>query len=333
MSGKTLDRLFEEFMDGIAGQSATSQRNYRSRLEVFLERYGHYEPQRIQRRHVNLWHTWLLERDLAPATQAGYRQAIRAFFNWLVREEIIDRNPTDHLKIGSYLPARHKLPSETDVERITDRVVALLDGRAEARGRLMAMGEHEYVPYALYREAYPEPWRLRNAAIWLLLRGCGPRSRELMNLRLSSLNRGLERGPDSAGVYTTTSHGKTGVTILRFDERTAGALRAWLEARPGNAVADRAFVSTREIRGGYKSLSRSLLAKVMNDLAHEAGVARTIYPHALRHRIGHLTTRSAGPKVAAMLLNHRDAATAATAIAFYHHPDEMDVSRAVMALG
>ena len=40
-----------------------------------------------------------------------------------------------------------------------------------------------------------------------------------------------------------------------------------------------------------------------------------------------------GPKVAAMLLNHRDAATAATAIAFYHHPDEMDVSRAVMALG
>ena len=39
-------------------------------------------------------------------------------------------------------------------------------------------------------------------------------------------------------------------------------------------------------------------------------------------------TRQYGPKVAAMLLNHSDVATAATAIAFYHHPDEDDVSRA-----
>jgi hypothetical protein len=68
-------------------------------------------------------------------------------------------------------------------------------------------------------------------------------------------------------------------------------------------------------------------------LAKEAGVPRPIYTHALRHRIGDLTTQRHGPKVAALLLNHRDANTAATAIAFYHHPDELDVSRAVGQLG
>lgn len=329
----TLNGLFSEFMDGIAGQSATSRRNYRSRLEVFLTRYGHYQPRRIQRRHINNWHEWLSSRDLAGATQAGYRQALRAYFNWLVAEGYIDRNPAAHLKIGSYLPARHKLPSEADVERITDMVIALLDGRTAARGRLFATGEHEYVPYSLYQEAYPPPWRLRDAAIWLLLRGCGPRSGEIRNLRLSSLHRGLEQGPDEVGIYTMSSRGKTGDSIMRFDERTAQALRDWLGARPGNADIDRVFVSTRPRNGRYGPLTRSALGAVMIRLAKEAGVTRPIYPHALRHRIGHLTTKNHGPKVAALLLNHRDARTAATAIAFYHHPDDTDVARAVLALG
>jgi hypothetical protein len=32
-----------------------------------------------------------------------------------------------------------------------------------------------------------------------------------------------------------------------------------------------------------------------------------------------------------MVLNHKDQDTAGTAIAFYHHPDESDVSRALRA--
>lgn len=327
----SLNQLFREFLDGIAGQSAASQRNYRHRLKDFLERYGEYTPRQVQRRHINRWHEWLKGRDLAGPTRAGYRQGIRAFFNWLVAEGYIDRNPTDHLKIGSYLPASQKLPPEEHVERITDMVLGWLEERRRARQRVLANPWR--ASEALTRQAYPESWVIRDAAIWLLARGCGPRSQEICNLRLSILRRSLERGPNDDGIYLTSSHGKTGATVIRFDERTAQALRDWLESRP-DAVADYAFVTARSFsNGGYRQLTRSALAHIMTRLAKTAGVPRPIYTHALRHRIGHLTTKAAGPKVAAMLLNHRDAATAATAIAFYHHPDENDISRAMITLG
>lgn len=326
----TLDKLFNKFLEGLQGQSAMSQRNYRLRLRKFLDRYGAYSPQRIQRRHINRWHEWLKERDLAGPTMAGYRQALRAYFNWMVVEGYIDRNPADHLKIGSYMPARHKLPPEADVERITRMVVSWLEERRAARR--IVLGNQWRASEALRQRAYPEPHIVRDAAIWLLARGCGPRSQEICNLRLTSLRRGLERGADAEGVYTMTSHGKTGATVMRFDERTALALRDWLEVRP-DATRDYVFVSTRKFQSGdYRQLNRSSLSHILASLAQEAGVPRPIFTHALRHRIGHLTTKTAGPKVAALLLNHRDADTAATAIAFYHHPDESDVSRAVMTL-
>lgn len=329
----TLNGLFVEFLDSIPGQSAASQRNYRLRLRVFLERYGEWEPRRIERRHVNKWHEWLKGRDLAGPTMAGYRQAIRAFFNWLVAEGYIDRNPAGHVRIGTFLPAGPKLPPEADVERITEMVIGHLEERRAARRE--ALGRQWQASEALHGRAYPDPSRVRDAAIWLLARGCGPRSQEICNLRLSNLRRSLERGPDAEGVYAVGSHGKTGGTMMRFDGRTAAALRDWLEMRP-DAMQDYVFVTTRRFRtcdGHYRQLKRSALAGILRRLAEEAGVARPIFTHALRHRIGHLTTRTAGPKVAAMMLNHRDAQTAATAIAFYHHPDEGDVSRAVMSLG
>lgn len=331
MSVPTLSELFDEFLSCIRGQSAASQRNYRHRLAAFLERNGDLTPDQVQRRHVNEWHAALITRDLAGPTMAGHRQAIRAFFNWLVAEDYITRNPTNHLKIGTYLPARHKLPTEEHVERITQMVIGWLEDRRAARRTVL--GNQWRAPEPVIRRAYPDPRFVRDAAIWLLARGCGPRSQEICNLRLTSLRAGLERGPDAVGIYTMTSQGKTGATVIRFDERTAQALRDWLEARPGKAEIDRAFVSTRIQGGEFRPLNRSSLSCILVSLAKRAGVPRPIYTHALRHRIGHMTTKTAGPKVAALLLNHRDAQTAATAIAFYHHPDELDVSRAVMALG
>ena len=331
MTEFTLDELFVKFLDALSGQSPMSARNYSQRLRVFLERYGRYRPARIERRHINRWHHWLMTKDFAGATMAGYRQAIRAFFNWLVAEGCIERNPTSHLKIGSFLPAGHKLPNEGDVERITRMVNKWLEDRRSARR--IVLGRQWRVSETLYSAAYPELWRVRDAAIWLLCRGCGPRAREICNVRMSSLQRSLERGPDTEGIYSMASRGKTGNTIMRFDERTAQALRDWLETRPGNADSDYLFVTTRCFDGVYRQLTRSSLASLLRRLAREAGGERPPFPPGLRARVGPPKTKQAGAKVAAMLLNHRDADTASTAITFYHHPDELDVSRAVGQLG
>ncbi|MCO5181160.1 MAG: DUF2200 domain-containing protein [Candidatus Promineofilum sp.] len=44
-----------------------------------------------------------------------------------------------------------------------------------------------------------------------------------------------------------------------------------------------------------------------------------------------MTTQQFGPKIAAILLNHRDWQQPTTAMVFYYHPDEDDASRAVMS--
>ncbi len=335
MATQTLAELFDDFLSCLSGQSAASQRNYRHRLHDFLDRYGEMTPGEVQRRHVNEWHAALVGRKLAGPTLAGYRQAVRAFFNWLLAEGYLARNPTAHLRIGSYIPSRPKLPAEADVECITNMVNSWLEARRSARLALSqapATGRH---PAALRRLAYPDPACVRDAAIWLVARGCGPRSGELCNWRLSDLRRSLDRGPDAAGVYASASRGKTGATLIRFDARTAEALGDWLAARPA-AECDYVFVTTRHYRtrdGRYRPLTRAALGHVFASLAQEAGASSIVRSHALRHRVGHLVTKAHGPKVAALLLNHKDAATAATAIAFYHHPDEDDISRAVVSLG
>jgi len=335
MATQTLAELFDDFLSDLSGQSAASQRNYRHRLAVFLESYGDMTPGEVQRRHVNEWHAALVARKLAGPTLAGYRQAVRAYFNWLVAEGYLARNPTAHLRIGSYIPSRPKLPAESDVECITNMVNGWLEARRSARLALSqapATGRHSA---ALHQLAYPDPACVRDAAIWLVARGCGPRSGELCNWRLSDLRRALDRGPDAAGVYVSASRGKTGATLIRFDARTAEALRNWLAARPA-AECDYVFVTTRHYRtrdGRYRPLTRAALGHVFESLAHEAGASSIVRSHALRHRVGHLVTKQHGPKVAALLLNHKDADTAATAIAFYHHPDEADISRAVASLG
>jgi integrase len=329
----TLNELFDEFLNCIRGQSAASQRNYRTRLSEFLERHGDLAPAQLGRRHVNDWHNKLLARDLAEATLAGYRQALRAFCNWLVEERHMERSPAAHLRIGSYLPARSRLPAEADVEAITNMVNAWIDARRTARQTLATCAGP--VALSVQRLAYPAPSDVRDAAIWLVARGCGPRSGELCNWRLSSLQRALERGPDAFGIFSAESKGKTGKTIIRFDERTAAALRDWLEARPP-AECGYVFVTTQRYHTGdgfYRPLTRSALTRVFERLARHAGAASPVRSHALRHRVGDLVTRQHGPKVAALLLNHRDAQTAATAIAFYHHPDEKDINRAVANLG
>lgn len=178
--------------------------------------------------------------------------------------------------------------------------------------------------------------QVRDGTIFMLSRSCGPRSREIRQLRLSEVRRALQTGPDALGVYTATSQGKTGETLLRFGPDVADALRRWLQMRPPAAI-DVCFVTLRQVAGQgdasrrYRPLARKSLDGVYERVCQAAGVP-LIRSHAIRHHVGDTTTRAHGPKIAAMILNHRDADTASTAIAFYHHPDQLDVSRAVMGM-
>jgi len=308
-----LEDRFREFLETCRGQSESNRRNYERRLKRFLDLHGGKPPGAITAADINAWHRELQRRGLAPATLAGYRQALKALFNYCVEMGDVARSPAAHLKIGSFATSRNdKLPQESHVQQVT--VLARAWTHSDS------------------------PREIRDGLIWLLSLQSGPRLSEIRNLLLADVQASLERGPDPHGVFRVATTGKTGRVQIRFAGEVAQAFQVWLAARPSTR-ARQCFVATRPtavVDGAgvdFGPLTRSAATRIYQRICATAGVHPPILSHALRHRLGHLTTRQFGPKVAAILLNHRDWHRSATAIAFYHHPDEEDASRAVVTGG
>jgi integrase len=306
-----LEDRFGEFLESCRGQSEHSRRNYEQRLKGFLQLHGGKSAADIRPADINAWHRDLQRRRLAPATLAGYRQAIKALFNHCVEVGDIAKSPAAHLAIGSFASSRaQKLPFEPDVQRVTEH----------ALGWLMT----------------DSPQRVRDALIWLLSHQSGPRLGEIRNLLLEDVTLSLRAGPDAYGVYRVPTTGKTGRVSIRYAENLAVAFNRWIELRPTSSVPE-LFTTIRSTRPtvdgkiGIRALTPSAATQIYGGICSAAGVSPPILSHALRHRLGHTTTQQFGPKVAAILLNHRDWQQSSTAIAFYHHPDETDASRAIIS--
>jgi integrase len=307
-----LRAAFDEFLENIEGQSAASRYNYTRRLRGFLDAHGNRPLNAIEPGDVNRWHEALGARGYEEATLAGYRQALKALFNFCVGRGWVLRSPAAHLKIGKFTKRTGaKLPPESAVEA-------------------MAAIAQQW----LYSEDVLE---LRNGLIFLISYLSGPRSGEIRSLKKTAIEDALELGPDQWGVYRAVTKGKTKDVTIRFNEEVAAGMRRWLAVRPKEARIDRCFVTIRAIKTPtdpvtrYRPLTASGLIRAYQHVARAAGLPKAIYSHKMRHRVGDKTTKKYGAKVAAIILNHKDQDTAATAIAFYHHPDESDVSRAIMA--
>lgn len=281
---------------------------YRERLASFVAGYGQMTVAEIGGDDVANWLSMLERRGYALATMAGYRQSIKALFRWCVERGLIDRSPAAGLTIGSFVSRRRKIPALADVDRAT-----------EVARRWCQTDDVQQV---------------RDGLIILLSRACGPRSREIRQLRLSEVRNSLTHTPPD-GVYVLRTHGKTGETLLRFGENVAAACRRWLEIRPKTSL-DVCFITLRQVGAPgdserrYRPLARRSLDGAYERVCHEAGVP-LIRSHAFRHYVGHMLVKNHTARVAGAILNHAD--DGVLALRFYHHPDSADVNRAVLDIG
>lgn len=293
--------MLDRFLDQLRGQSRANRRNYRLRITSLLRLLGGRSPAQLNRPLVNAWHSTLVDHGYAPATLAGYRQAVKAFCRWLVEEGVLEDDPAAHLRTGSFASSRSRRPGEAGVQAMVRVAEAWLNG---------------------------EPEDVRAACFVLVSYETGARHGEIRTLRHSVVRAALDAGPDEFQIYRMTTTGKTGRSVLRFSDRLAYALRRWLAVRPAAAL-DRCFVT---LTAPHKQLARSTANVPYRRIAAAAGLPRPIYSHAFRHRLGHLLTKSHGPRVAAMMLNHAHPERPLVAMQFYYHPDEETVSRALSEL-
>ncbi len=204
---------------------------------------------------------------LSASSQARIISGVRAFFNYLMMEDIITADPTELLempKIG------RKLPVVLSVEEI-DAMVAKID--------------------------LSKPEGVRSKAMIETLYSCGLRVSELCGLKISELHFN-----DSFILVTGKGNKQRLVPIGSVAQKCILTYLEHTRVHLDIAEAHRDFVFLNQ-RG--KPLSRVFVFMMIKNLAMKAGIKKSISPHTFRHSFAtHLLEGGADLRVVQEMLGH-----------------------------
>jgi integrase/recombinase XerD len=266
--GRFLDALWSE-----AGLSDNTLNAYRSDLEQFAhwlnERQVALEGAR--REHIQDYLAHRVSQGTQPRTGARVLSSLRRFYRYLLREQLIQDDPTaliDSPKLGRSLP---KLLTEQQVEDLL---------RAPA-------GE--------------TPIAQRDRAMLETLYATGLRVSELVGLTLAQVNL-------TQGVVRVVGKGNK-ERLVPLGEEAVRAIEDYLrDARPVLTRAHPTEALFANGRGG--PLTRQAFWYNLKRYARAAGIRSALSPHTLRHAFAtHLLNHGADLRVVQMLLGHADLST------------------------
>ena len=281
----------------------------------------------------------MVERGLATNTRRAYREDLGEFTGYLRRHNIAQATAIDRSLIIGFLMEQRK-PGSTargntraaglSVRSVTRQLAAVrMFFRFLVREKLLAADPTQNIdtpklwqtlPNVLdYAEierllAVPQPDNklgLRDKALLELMYASGLRISEVANLTLSELNL-------DAGFLRTTGKGNK-ERIVPVGKTAGDWLRRYLaEARPwlgrDNPARAEVFLSTRGSR-----LSTKTIWYLVKKHARNAGIAKNIKPHTLRHSFAtHLLNNGGDLRVIQEMLGHADIATTQ----IYTHVDQ-----------
>ncbi|MDD1509683.1 site-specific tyrosine recombinase XerD [Pseudomonas sp. CNPSo 3701] len=268
--------LIERFIEALwleKGLSAHTQSAYRSDLAL-LNGWLQARDVELQSvgREVLLDHlAWRMNEGYKARSTARLISGMRGFYRFLLREGIIDTDPTlqvDMPQLGRPLP---KSLSEADVEAL------------------------------LAAPDLDDPIGLRDRAMLEVLYACGLRVSELVGLTLEQLN--LRQG-----VLRVFGKGSKERLVPMGEEAIGWVERYCLEARPALLAGRPADVLFPSLRG--EQMTRQTFWHRIKHHAQVAGIAKSLSPHTLRHAFAtHLLNHGADLRVVQMLLGHSDLST------------------------
>ncbi len=209
---------------------------------------------------------------IGSRSQARIISGIKAFYKFLVIEEIVDKNPSELLeapKIG------RKLPEVLSVKEI-DKILAAID-LSKAEGQ-------------------------RNKAIIETLYSCGTRVSELINIKISDLFFG-------DGFITVTGKGNK-ERFIPISNKSIKEInlykdhqRTLLNIKKGHE--DYLFLNRR----GQK-LTRVMIFTIIKETCAKAGIQKNISPHTFRHSFAtHLVEGGADLRAVQEMLGHESILT------------------------
>lgn len=268
--------LIERFIETLwleKGLSVHTRAAYRSDLALlngWLQSRGVELPS--VGREVLLDHlAWRMNEGYKARSTARLISGMRGFYRFLLREGVIETDPTlqvDMPQLGRPLP---KSLSEADVEAL------------------------------LAAPDLDDPIGLRDRAMLEVLYACGLRVSELIGLTLEQVN--LRQG-----VLRVFGKGSKERLVPMGEEAISWVERYCRDARPLLLAGRPGDVLFPSLRG--EQMTRQTFWHRIKHQARVAGIAKSLSPHTLRHAFAtHLLNHGADLRVVQMLLGHSDLST------------------------
>jgi len=204
--------------------------------------------------------------DICVRSQARVISGIKSFYKFCVIDKLLDNSPAELLEQPK-LPLY--LPEVLSVEEI-EKIIAAID--------------------------LSQPMGHRNVAIIETLYGSGLRVSELVNIKLSNIYF------DEKYMIISGKGGKQ--RLVPLSDNTIEQINFWLSDRNLITIKpkheDFLFINRRGAQ-----ISRSMIFKIIKQLAKDAGVRKKISPHTFRHSFAtHLLEGGANLRAIQQLLGH-----------------------------
>jgi integrase/recombinase XerD len=229
-------------------------------------------PENIVLADLRRFITWVNELGMIPSSQARILSGVKAFYKYMLMEDMIKSNPSELLESPKIT---RKLPDTLSYEDI-NKLIDAID--------------------------LSKPEGARNKAILETLYGCGLRVSELTELKLSNLYLDIE----FIKVFGKGSKER----LVPIGGSAVKALKIWIEqVRIHTPIKkgeeDFVFLNRRGSR-----LSRVYIFMVIKQLAAVLGLKKTISPHTFRHSFAtHLVEGGADLRAVQEMLGHESITT------------------------
>ncbi|MDO9468054.1 MAG: site-specific tyrosine recombinase XerD, partial [Thiobacillus sp.] len=263
------DHLWLE--DGLADLTLAAYRRDLTTFGAWLQQERRHGLDATVAGDIEAYLAWRFSQHTQPRSAARYTSALKRFYRYLLRENLIAADPTLNLDSPKLPRALPKTLTEADVERLLD-----------SADTDTSLG-------------------LRDRAMLETLYATGLRVSELVGLKLTAVNL-------NDGVLRVTGKGNKDRLVPLGEEAVQWLKRYLADARPllmEKNLSDAVFVTTR---GG--GMTRQAFWYLIRRRAQAAGITRPLSPHTLRHAFAtHLLNHGADLRVVQMLLGHSDIST------------------------
>ena len=230
------------------------------------------KPETITLGSLREFINWAINLGMIPSSQARVLSGIKAFYKYLLMEDLIKIDPSELLESPKI---QRKLPDTLSYQDI-NKLIAAID--------------------------VSKPEGARNKAILETLYGSGLRVSELTELKLSNLYLDIE-------FIKVTGKGNK-ERLVPIGAEAIRALKVWIEkVRVHIAIKkgeeDMVFLNRRGSR-----LSRVYIFLMIKELVELTGLKKTISPHTFRHSFAtHLVEGGADLRAVQEMLGHESITT------------------------